>query len=62
MHKQIRTRLATTATNGEDVSGNMFIYMVQTFLFLQFTLKVIHGVCMYCAPKMVEKNFYCLAF
>ena len=26
------------------------------FLFLQFTLKVIHGVCMYCAPKMVEKN------
>ena len=25
MHKQIRTRSATTATNGEDVSGNMFI-------------------------------------
>ena len=26
MHKQIRTRSATTATNGEDVSGNMFLY------------------------------------
>ena len=27
------------------------ICAVQTFLFLQFTLKVIHGVCMYCAPN-----------